>query len=545
MKRTWKSLAATAVAAALVLAPLATAGAVADDTPPPDAVVEPAVVEAVEPAAEAPAEVVEPVAEPVAEVAPVEAPAVVETVEPAAPPAPAQPESQGRTAVPTPTYVLALWKAEPGTEWPQTLVASTDTTSTSLDALDEYATEDCTFYQVDLYADNETTRSLIAGGVLNGPSDPPESFPDIYGPKWKQWTTTCPPPPNEPPTVTITPDCAAGDDGNVRVVATNPNDVTVPVTLYLDFNGDGIPDASEILQVVPGVTNLWYTFTEDVTVGIAVYFEGAPIFAAPVTVNCQPDVYPVPAQFSADPDPASCSTPGAFSTTFLGEPVSDDGEGTTEYVFENVDVSVTRTDDGVFLTIQAHEGYVLAGLDEEKWDVSGDGLFAERFITLDPVATVDPQTGLPCLQVVLPVPAAPTFADACGTANDTYTVPEGTDQFFYSFSEAPDSDAAEPGTFPGTGTVTIFVIPLSEVDVFPEGTVTEWSFTFTDVACATTPPVVTPPPTTVTPPKTVGTPTGSLAVTGGGDVSPILPIGASLLVLAGLALTVGRKLIRR
>src|SRR6187431_226059 len=33
---------------------------------------------------------------------------------------------------------------------------------------------------------------------------------------------------------------------------------------------------------------------------------------------CEPDVYPVPALFNADPTPADCGVAGAFSTAFLG-----------------------------------------------------------------------------------------------------------------------------------------------------------------------------------------------------------------------------------
>jgi len=543
MNKAWKVFAAAATAVALVAAPLSMASA---EELPPDVVVEEVVTEEVAaPGEDIPAVVEEPVVEeavvetPVAEViTPAEEEIVPEAeteVEPVVEEAVAEPE-QG--------YVLVLWKADSeGTEWPQSLVSSIKTTSTSLDSLDYLATEDCTFYQVDLYADDATTTALIAGGVLTGPNNPAESFPDIYGPKWKQWTTTCPPPTDDvPPVITIVPDCD-NEAGNILVTVQSDNDVTVPVTLYLDFNGDLVPDASEVLQVVPGETILHYTFAEDVVVGIVVQFEGETIFADLISANCQPDVYPVPAQFNAEPEPAGCDFDGTFATEFLGEPISDDGEGTTEYVFENVDVNVTRTDTGVFLTIQAHEGYVLEGLDEEKWDVSGDGLFAERFITLDTATGFqDDDPEAPCFLAPGDVPTTltpPTVTDECGTDNDSVTLPENTDSVEYRWQDETDPNNFNVEAVVAAGFV-VETVPDGWVEIDTNAFRFDVVDPFTDEACEVTPPVVVPPGPASVPPITPA----ALAATGMENAPLPLLWGSMSMLLVGAAALIWRRVVR-
>jgi hypothetical protein len=172
----------------------------------------------------------------------------------------------------------------------------------------------------------------------------------------------------------------------------------------------------------------------------------------------------------------------------------------------------------VYLYIEAKVGFTLAGLNESKWDVAEDSLSAERTILI-PAQLSGPEA---CPLVTVPAPAAPTFTDVCGTVNDGYTVPNNTDQFLYEVVKEGD-------------TVTITAVLRSDDDEWAEGTVTEWSHTFTNVACPAggTP----PPPASGTP----ATPTGSLAVTGADDVNPIVPIGAGLAVLAGTALMVLRR----
>lgn len=101
-------------------------------------------------------------------------------------------------------YGLALWKADDdGGDplWPQTLVTYITQAESDLNALDAQAT--CGTYQADLYRDDDTTATLIAGGHLYGPSNPTESWPGDQGFQSsfaKQWTVTegCIPPAPDP-----------------------------------------------------------------------------------------------------------------------------------------------------------------------------------------------------------------------------------------------------------------------------------------------------------------------------------------------------------
>ncbi|MBI5159964.1 MAG: hypothetical protein HY996_00855 [Micrococcales bacterium] len=81
---------------------------------------------------------------------------------------------------PSAPYVLVLWQGGPGQQWPsggQRLVTSVATASTDVRQLDAQATACGITYQADLYVNDQTTQSLIAGGKLLGPSNPAESWP--------------------------------------------------------------------------------------------------------------------------------------------------------------------------------------------------------------------------------------------------------------------------------------------------------------------------------------------------------------------------------
>ncbi|HEX5857691.1 MAG TPA: hypothetical protein VFY91_06240 [Microbacterium sp.] len=187
---------------------------------------------------------------------------------------------------------------------------------------------------------------------------------------------------------------------------------------------------------------------------------------------------PIPVLFDADPIPATCLTAGALP----------DIAG----MFPNVSLAFDRPFDGpgtYILTATALNGYEFP---------NGETVL-QREITVD---------------AALICPPAPEFMDPCGTENDGYTVPDDTEAYFYEILEEGD-------------TVTVTVIAESEVG-FPEGTETEWTFTFTDEPC----PVVVPP----APPAPAGNPapTTPLAMTGGQDMLP-LGIGAFALILAGIA----------
>ncbi len=111
-----------------------------------------------------------------------------------------------------PQYVMAVWKNPAGSpKFPQDLVRSYKTTSTDPNILGKYATECATFYQSDIYADDERTAKLIAGKVLRGGD---ESWPlDSKGNQIQRYATLttdpCPvvttPPVVTPPVVTPEP----------------------------------------------------------------------------------------------------------------------------------------------------------------------------------------------------------------------------------------------------------------------------------------------------------------------------------------------------
>lgn len=101
----------------------------------------------------------------------------------------------------TTPYVLVAWVVgDLGDIWavPQTYKTHTDLETGDLNALDSQIVGMCGVdFQVDLYLDNATTASLIAGGVLYGPSNPPEAlaYGAVKGDPWKFVDNAeCPPP---------------------------------------------------------------------------------------------------------------------------------------------------------------------------------------------------------------------------------------------------------------------------------------------------------------------------------------------------------------
>jgi len=99
-------------------------------------------------------------------------------------------------------YVIVAWQMPSWTDnshptWPQKYVTSQKQTTTDLTTLDSYLNDigyGC--YQIDLYYDDATTASLIAGKVLNGPNNPTEHL--VQGvTSWKlvKVGNSCDPPP--------------------------------------------------------------------------------------------------------------------------------------------------------------------------------------------------------------------------------------------------------------------------------------------------------------------------------------------------------------
>jgi hypothetical protein len=77
-------------------------------------------------------------------------------------------------------------------------------------------------------------------------------------------------------------------------------------------------------------------------------------------------------------------------------------------------------------------------------------------------------------------PAVATFADVCATINDTYTIPSTM-----GVTYRVNGVVTAAGTYPATGTVT--VVAEAQAGFKLTGT-TSWSHTFTNEACAVTPP---------------------------------------------------------
>lgn len=107
------------------------------------------------------------------------------------------PDPEPEVVVPDVDYVTAAWLVPggPGSIWEpdQTLVTSMETDEPSLGALDSYPFAECSYYQIDVYVDNEITDELLDGGILRNPNDPPESLiPGGEGTAWKFVQTDCP-----------------------------------------------------------------------------------------------------------------------------------------------------------------------------------------------------------------------------------------------------------------------------------------------------------------------------------------------------------------
>lgn len=77
------------------------------------------------------------------------------------------------------------------------------------------------------------------------------------------------------------------------------------------------------------------------------------------------------------------------------------------------------------------------------------------------------------------------FVDECGTADDTYTIPQATGVDYQI-----DNTTVSAGAYPGSGTVTVKAVAQSGYAL--SGT-TSWSHTFTNEACPATPVTPTAP----------------------------------------------------
>lgn len=79
----------------------------------------------------------------------------------------------------TVVWKMPSWTAENVATWPQSFVAEVQTKEPDLAAADAYLVAPCgaeAYFQVDVYHNDQVTRSTITGGVLKGPNDPGESL---------------------------------------------------------------------------------------------------------------------------------------------------------------------------------------------------------------------------------------------------------------------------------------------------------------------------------------------------------------------------------
>lgn len=119
-----------------------------------------------------------------ADVAPMD---VVPTSVPSTNPAPEPIVAQAQTKKDSTPYILTAWRMPAYTNdttahWPQTSPHSIDLATKDLSALDSWvAGQPYGCFQIDGSNDDATTASLIAGGHLDGPGNPPES---LWGGGW-------------------------------------------------------------------------------------------------------------------------------------------------------------------------------------------------------------------------------------------------------------------------------------------------------------------------------------------------------------------------
>ncbi len=269
--------------------------------------------------------------------------------------------------------MLALWKADTeGTHWPQHLIASIVQSDKGLNALDYLATEQCSFYQVDLYANDATTAALIAGGFLTSPghpTSPGRAAATTKGRYSKQWSTDCPELVEVTPALSFTPpSCqAAGTVTKTEVGVDWALSMVEPGgdTTYTASPKEGyfFPDGVQTEWVVPNLDQL-----------------------PADSYECYQPIEVTP---TLTWTPPTCDEDG---TVTLGD---DDG-----YHWE----SVPNEDGSTTYTAVPDEGYIFPEVAQTEWIVPD----------LDQLDVNDPE----CV-VDYPVPAlfnAPTPAPTCATA---------------------------------------------------------------------------------------------------------------------------------
>jgi hypothetical protein len=223
---------------------------------------------------------------------------------------------------------------------------------------------------------------------------------------------------------------------------------------------------------------------------------------------------PVPALFNVQPSVADCGVAGTLN--FTGGLV------------DHVNLSISPAYDG--------PGTYVISADTEAGYTFPDGTtHKEREVTV-PEALVYQSTNAnaPCYLAppVTVTLANPVVLDPCGAENDEVTLPEDTEGVVYSFASddvtnfdvratVQDGFVVEtvPAGWSGSEGVYIFAVDLTN----------------TTCTGSTTPPGTTP---------ASNPSTGSLAATGGGNVSPLMPLAGGLTVALGIVLMLMRRFAR-
>lgn len=189
--------------------------------------------------------------------------------------------------------------------------------------------------------------------------------------------------------------------------------------------------------------------------------DGTALFAFdPYLFTNLPCDTPFPAQFNAAVTPPSCIAEGTLTGI--------DG------VFPNVTITVDPeyTGPGQYtVTVTPNADFTLTDI-PEGWTPNGDGSVSKVFDVEGVIPVQHENAEAPCFQLITPAPEAPVFTDECGTLTDTTDIPADTE--FYTY----DSVSSEDGK-----TISVIAELVNPADTFPADAITEWNYTFTDVAC--------------------------------------------------------------
>ncbi|WP_457101736.1 hypothetical protein [Microbacterium sp. P5_E9] len=278
--------------------------------------------------------------------------------------------------------------------------------------------------------------------------------------------------------------------------------------------------STSTLDGFDGSSTFPFVFADGQNQSVAIAFDTGQ--AKPSIDECPgddtPTDFPIPAQFNAGPT-VTCGEADSFDTSFLGDPLSSEG---SVYQFQNIYVAVDRSVAGqVTLTIWPIDGFTISGL-SDAWD-DGEGNYFR---------TIELNGPVPCPLADIPVTlTAPALDPQCGVENDELLFPEDTEGVAYYWEDDnPDNFNVVAVVEPG---YVVDPVPAGWEQIDESEGQVAYLYAWVPVPFDEPCPVVTPTPT----------PPPALAATGG-DVSPVLPIGAGMLMLTGVALMVARRLIK-